>query len=714
MVYKYNQAKILKTLSFFILICCLSCIELFGQSYVTWTGLNSSSIQGTFPGGTVTVSQSSSGNFIQIGTPALFTNNVFASGSQTFDTFGPNSNPPSNQLIFTFSTPVIVTRYNMSDIDQGSNWNDSFSFEGITFTSAVGINCNPTTTGVTTTGNFGNNLEYASWFTSTTPVTTFSINYAVTDGRTHAYLAYSLQVMLPSTLNIVTVNNPIICETGTATIVATNSIPGNYSYIWTVPNGVINPGNVASFSTSTAGIYSVEVTNTTTNETSLGSGTVSITPNVTPIFNQINEICENDILQDLPNISTNNISGSWSPPLNNTQTTIYTFTPDEGICANSTTMTIVVNPLLTPEFEQIEPICFGDKLAELPNISINNISGNWSPSINNTQTTTYTFEPDDSCAENATMTIVVNPILTPEFIQIDPICFGEDISDLPTTSLNNITGTWTPPINNTQTTTYTFTPDNIICTNNATITIVVNPLLEPEFSTFDPICTGETLNLPTLSENGISGIWSPNFNSSETTIYTFTPILGQCATAKSIEITVLEQFDFIINQFCLDGNYFLEIENIDEKLDLSTSNFYWTLNNVSISNNNSILNITNYINSTSIIEELPFEVSVKVIDFNNCEKINNFSIESVFCSIQKGISPNNDGLNDFFDLRLLNVKKLSIFNRYGLNVYEKNNYLKEWYGQTSNGDILPDGVYYYVIEFNSDNSNKTGWIYLNK
>jgi hypothetical protein len=58
MVYKYNQAKILKTLSFFILICCLSCIELFGQSYVTWTGLNSSSIQGTFPGGTVTVSQS--------------------------------------------------------------------------------------------------------------------------------------------------------------------------------------------------------------------------------------------------------------------------------------------------------------------------------------------------------------------------------------------------------------------------------------------------------------------------------------------------------------------------------------------------------------------------------------------------------------------------------------------------------------------------------
>ncbi|WP_208022845.1 T9SS type B sorting domain-containing protein, partial [Flavobacterium jejuense] len=34
-------------------------------------------------------------------------------------------------------------------------------------------------------------------------------------------------------------------------------------------------------------------------------------------------------------------------------------------------------------------------------------------------------------------------------------------------------------------------------------------------------------------------------------------------------------------------------------------------------------------------------------------------------------------------------------------------------GQTNNGDELPDGTYYYVIEF-ADMDSKTGWIYINR
>jgi len=88
------------------------------------------------------------------------------------------------------------------------------------------------------------------------------------------------------------------------------------------------------------------------------------------------------------------------------------------------------------------------------------------------------------------------------------------------------------------------------------------------------------------------------------------------------------------------------------------------------------------------------------------------------CVITQGISPINlDNLNDNLDLEFLNDKsgitKITVFNRHGVNVYEKDNYINEWHGQSSTGDILPVGVYYYVIELTSE-SPITGWIYINK
>ena len=70
-----------------------------------------------------------------------------------------------------------------------------------------------------------------------------------------------------------------------------------------------------------------------------------------------------------------------------------------------------------------------------------------------------------------------------------------------------------------------------------------------------------------------------------------------------------------------------------------------------------------------------------------------------------------DGLNDFFNIEKFDVKELSIFNRYGVKVYHKENYKKEWYGQTDKGKELPDATYYYLIELNNG-EKKTGWVYL--
>jgi gliding motility-associated-like protein len=88
-------------------------------------------------------------------------------------------------------------------------------------------------------------------------------------------------------------------------------------------------------------------------------------------------------------------------------------------------------------------------------------------------------------------------------------------------------------------------------------------------------------------------------------------------------------------------------------------------------------------------------------------------VESVACIIQKGISVNSDGLNDTFDLTGFDVKKLTIFNRLGMQVYSRSNYVNEWGGKSDDGDELPDGTYFYTIEQRSGEV-KTGWIYINR
>src|SRR6185437_5091721 len=124
-------------------------------------------------------------------------------------------------------------------------------------------------------------------------------------------------------------------------------------------------------------------------------------------------------------------------------TTTYTFTPTAGQCANPTTLTITVNQKVTPTFAAVAPICSGATLAALPTTSTNNITGTWSPALNNTATTTYTFTPTaGQCAIPTTLTITVNPNITPAFNAVAPICSGATLSALPTTSNNGITGTW--------------------------------------------------------------------------------------------------------------------------------------------------------------------------------------------------------------------------------------------------------------------------------
>lgn len=268
---------------------------------------------------------------------------------------------------------------------------------------------------------------------------------------------------------------------------------------------------------------------------------VTIEAPVIPTFTQVSDICPGSSLPPLPIISNNGISGTWSPAMDNNNTTNYIFTPVTGSCATTTSMTITVNSNITPTFTQVAPICSGDIGTVLPLISNNSISGSWSPALDNTKTTSYTFTPSTgSCATTATMTVIVNPHITPTFTQINPVCSGEIIPPLPLISNNNITGTWSPSLNTTTTTNYTFTPTSGTCITTAAMTITVNPILAPTFTQLSAICEGTTIiALPSISDNGITGTWSPALNNTITTTYTFTPTANLCASTATMTIKVI-------------------------------------------------------------------------------------------------------------------------------------------------------------------------------
>lgn len=208
--------------------------------------------------------------------------------------------------------------------------------------------------------------------------------------------------------------------------------------------------------------------------------TISVTPLQTPNFSLQTTYCAGENINALPTISNNGISGTWSPTLNNQQTSTYTFVPNTGQCAITSQTTIQINPFVAANFENVPSYCFGAAVPNLPNTSLNGVSGTWSPPINNQETTIYTFTPNPgSCLIGSPqITIAITNNIVPQFNNPSNYCENSTIPELPTSSINNIQGSWTPAINNQQTTSYTFTATDQGCFTNASLTIEILPILE--------------------------------------------------------------------------------------------------------------------------------------------------------------------------------------------------------------------------------------------
>ena len=318
----------------------------------------------------------------------------------------------------------------------------------------------------------------------------------------------------------------------------------------TSTNSIIGTWNSA-VSNSTIGQTTYTFTPTAGACATTASLPVTVTETVTPTFTQIPAFCSGAaVVPSLPSASNNlnnAIQGAWSPlTVSNSilGASIYTFTPapSSGTCVNTATMSITVNTSTVPTFSIPTSLCTGATPPLLPSTSTNLISGSWNPSVvSATASLPYVFTPTgNACLSPLTINITVGQTVTPTFATLAPICLGGTAPLLPTTSTNNVTGTWLPSVvSNLATNTYTFTPTTS-CANTYSALVTVSANSVPSFNLSTAICTGASAPiLPTTSLELIPGTWSPSIVSNIATgVYVFTPTLGVCASNKTQLITV--------------------------------------------------------------------------------------------------------------------------------------------------------------------------------
>jgi gliding motility-associated-like protein len=515
-----------------------------------------------------------------------------------------------------------------------------------------------------------------------------------------------------TTLNV-TVSNSIIPNFPTSLSICSGTTAPALNA--TSPNGITGTWNPAVVSNTASGnyVFTPNAGQCATNVTL----SVSVTNSITPNFPTALSICTGSTAPVLNTTSPNGVTGTWNPAVvSNTASGSYVFTPNAGQCAPNVTLNVTVANSITPSFPTALSICTGSTAPVLNATSPNGITGTWNPAVvSNTASGSYVFTPNaGQCATNMTLNVTVSNSITPNFPTSFTLCSGSTAPVLNTTSPNGITGTWNPAVvSNATSGNYVFTPNAGQCGTSHTLSVTVTNSIIPDFATELSLCNGDGAPaLATTSPNGITGTWNPSVVSNTTSgSYVFTPNTGQCASNVTLNVTV-GQIDFKIESGCEGANYMLTVAPISD-FDSNDANYEWKNNQGIRVGTDSSLNVTELLNSTPVEEEFPITYTVQVTTAQGCTLTREETVYGIFCSIPKGISPNNDGKNDEFDLSGLGVKELTIFNRYGVKVYGYKNYTNQWKGQSDDGKELPDATYYYAIS-KSDGQTVTGWVYLNR
>ncbi len=143
------------------------------------------------------------------------------------------------------------------------------------------------------------------------------------------------------------------------------------------------------------------------------------------------------------------------------------------------------------------------------------------------------------------------------------------------------------------------------------------------------------------------------------------------------------------------GSYTVSIDSFDAALDIFC--VYLTAHN----------NIYDTVSNTAATQCCTDSLAVICLPLIDCST----EPEKSCCDfedmiIPNGITPNNDGINDAFEITNTSCENISIhvYNRWGNIVFENDNYLNNWIGENNDNEKLPQGTYYIVIDLSNGSS----------
>jgi CHU_C Type IX secretion signal domain len=290
-----------------------------------------------------------------------------------------------------------------------------------------------------------------------------------------------------------------------------------------------NSGNTSGFIDGlTAGEYQVTVTDA---NGCIGTNffTIKSTPplEVTASFTDITCInptsdIEINIVIGSPTFDFLWSDGSTNESLINVAPGQYGVTvSDANGCSDQLIIEIPENDIqiIIPIFDT--KICASNDPFVLPQLSSNGLVGFWNPPvinpedmINNEFVSIWNpIDPLSTCVTDFQVTFLIQQPSTLSFDLVDSLCLNTGIYDLPTTSLDGISGQWNISNINTNaqkegTINLTFTPA-AFCVEDFNDSIELQEQKTPLFNIKTELCESETsFILPNISLDGISGSWS--------------------------------------------------------------------------------------------------------------------------------------------------------------------------------------------------------------
>ena len=586
-------------------------------------------------------------------------------------------------------------------------------------------------------GSFGSAITFAAGngphsITSTDFNADGKADLAVANGNSN-----DVSILLNSPF--VTVNSATICSGQSATLVATGAATYSWNTGDTTASISINP--------TTTTVYTVTGTTAGCSNTQTTSVTVKPIPTFS-VTSSPTDICVGSTatLSAISNSTGGITSYSWNTNattavivVSPTTTTIYTVTGTtvSGTatgCSNTQTASVIVISTPTAIISAVDAKCAGFCNGKAYIIASGGapFTYSWTSSSSTSSVAvnlcagTYSCVVKNSCGLSITKTITVfqPPVLTSSIsITGAPVCIGN------TATLTSNTSGGTPA--------YSFTWSS----GSSTASVVVTPTVMPTTSytlavmdakgckvysvaslTVLPLpsvfasanntlaCAGQTINL-FASGTAVNYLWQPiNLNGSTQTVTINSP-------------TTFTVYGKNSNGCLSFSNVFVDVKPITSVTPVVTPSIICAGSSAVLSviggtvttwSSNSVPNTNVVTPNASTI----FTVSATAT--NGCMNDVMFSVivnQDCALIVYNAFSPNDDGLNDYFfigNIEHFSNNKVFIYNRWGNKIFETTNYNNinnAWNGKL-NGVTVPNGTYFYVINFNDSKDFIKSWVEL--